>query len=1087
MARAPQHAVSWSAEQGLYKWSTRGQVVRQFDAGDAAAWLTWLGEATSFAFHGRLGALNVYLERRPRGGRYWYAYHTDRHGIRKRYLGQTAQVTLARLEATAQALASAAASPTSDPTPSASTARHEVQQPLVLATKLTTPRLPGALVERERLLTALDGALSTPLTLLSASAGWGKTTLLATWASRQTAPVAWVSLDELDDTPTRFWVALIAALRTCGRYAPSLGTSALALLQCPEPPPLSTMLTALLYDLESQEAHPAITAPVVLIIDDYQLISDPVIHESLRFVLEHPPAHLRVILSSRVDPDLPLPRLRARGQLTEIRLDELRFREEEAQLFLDHLLSPALADDDVRQLARRTEGWIAGLQLAALALQKRSERTDRAAFLRAFTGGQRYLLDYVQGDILAHLPTHMRDFLLQTAILTRLDAEVCQIVTAAPDRRTCQQMLEGLERGNLFLVPLDEERHWYRMHDLFREAVLAALETTQPDQVPELHRRAASYYEARAGWSEAIAHRLAAGDCSTAARLIEQTAEQFWLHGQAEMVAHWVLALPQPVARAHAPLVLTVALYLLNTVTYATGEQRARTHAAVRQLMAQVETAVGAEALPAESDDSGEWHAASLATAGPAEDARLQWRARALRMALVFLEAAARGEHEQLSHLQPEIQLIQNALDDDNDAVWQLMPLSYAFLLHYTVRRESALLLSRLLDAKRQVIRSGSPFAAVKIRQYLAMAAVDAGQLRLAYAESTAALHLIEQLAGYAVLQGDFTMVQVEVLYQWNRLEEARSRLHAVLHDDAIRQQLDVLGGSYFALLRVELARGDRSAAEEALRALEHLVQREGFGTYPGILPAQWALWRLAQGQVAEAASWAAGISFPDGAWESSRYFECRMVTRTYFAQRRWREALELLQRWRGHLDHAGNTGLTLLYLAQLLVALHHLGQGDQAYHVAARLFALTAPEGYLRLYLDEGEPMRQALLAWSALPREDHTGGPSIKAHVAEVLSAFEQERHGAGRPLEATLVSPVLTPAPHTSSRSPLVGASLTRREQEVLRLLAEGASNQEIARTLMIELSTVKKHVSNLLSKLGVTSRAQAIAQARTRSLV
>jgi LuxR family maltose regulon positive regulatory protein len=1080
MARAPRHAVNWSAERGLYEWFTQRHVVRRFDAGDDAAWVNWLDEATSFAFHGRLGALNVYQERRPRGGRYWYAYHTDRHGIRKRYLGQTVQVTLARLEATAQALASAAA-PATGP---AASARSDGKQPLVLAAKLTPPRLPRALVTRERLLAALDEALSSPLTLLSASTGWGKTTVLATWASRQTAPVAWLSLDELDDTPTRFWVALIAALRVCGRYAASLGTSALAHLQSPEPPPLSTTVTALLYDLESQSTSPDVTAPVVLILDDYQVISDPAIHESLRFVLAHPPVHLRLILASRVDPDLPLPQLRARGELTEIRMDELRFREEEAQRFLGHLLAPALADNEVRQLARRTEGWIAGLQLAALALQKRAEHTDRAAFLRAFTGGQRYLLDYVQADILAHLPTHVRDFLFQTAILSRLDAEVCQAVTAVSDRQTCQQLLEELERSNLFLVPLDEERRWYRLHDLFREALLAALDTSQPDQLPELHRRAASYYEAREMWSEAIAHHLAAGDYSIAARLIEQTAEQFWLHGQAEMVAHWVLALPQPVLRAHAFLTLTVALYLLNTVTSATGEHRARTHAQVRELLSQVESALWPQTLPAEGDNPGARQEAMPAAASAAEDTRLQWRARALHIALVLLEAAARGEHEQLGHIQPEIQAIQDAMDHDEDAVWQLVPLSYAFLLHYTVRRETALLLPRLLEVKRQVSQSGSPFAAVKVRQYLAIAALDAGQLRLAHAESAAALHLIDQLGGYAVLQGDFAMVQVEVLYQWNRLEEARRRLHAVLHDAAIRQQLDVLGGSYFALLRIELARGDRSAAEEALRALEQLVQREGFGTYPGILPAQWALWRLAQGQVAEVATWAAGMRFPDADWESSRYFEFRMVIRTYCAQRRWREALKLLERWRGHLDRAGNTGLTLLYLAQLLVALHHAGEGEQAHHVAARLFALTAPEGYLRLYLDEGEPMRQALRAWSALHRENDTVAPSARAHVAQVLSAFEHELHGMSR---APAVSPVLVPAAQPAARSPLADASLTRREQDVLRLLAEGASNQEIAHTLMIELSTVKKHVSNLLSKLGATNRTQAIAQARTRSLV
>ena len=258
-----------------------------------------LHEVTSFAFHGASGSLNVYLEGRPRGGAYWYAYHTKEGRTRKRYLGRTESISLARLEETARALSHA-----KKPATAAD------QGMTLLPTKLAPPRLPGSLVERERLLAALDGALSTPLTLLSATAGWGKTTLLSAWASRHKEQVAWLSLDELDNSPTRFWVSLIEALRRCGGYGPSLGETAVALLQSPQPPPLSSCLSALLQKLESREAHPA---PIVLILDDYQVIEDPAIHQGLAFWLEHLPAHLHLILSSRVDPDLPLARLRASG------------------------------------------------------------------------------------------------------------------------------------------------------------------------------------------------------------------------------------------------------------------------------------------------------------------------------------------------------------------------------------------------------------------------------------------------------------------------------------------------------------------------------------------------------------------------------------------------------------------------------------------------------------------------------------------------------------------------------------------------------------------------------------------------------
>src|SRR5258707_172335 len=278
-----------------------------------------------------------------------------------------------------------------------------------------------------------------------------------------------------------FRVSLIAALRLCGGYVPSFGEPAVALLQSPQPPSPSTILTALLQELENREAHPA---PIVLIVDDYQVIEEHAIHQGMSFFLEHLPAKVHLILSSRVDPDLPLARWRVRGQLTEVRAADLRFREVEASQFLGQMLSLPLSEAELQMLLSRTEGWIAGLHLAALTMQRRE---DRAAFLQAFTGSQRYLLDYVQEEILARLPTSVRDFLLHTAILSRLDASVCQAVTAEPERRVSQQMLEWLERANLFLVSLDEERRSYRLHDLFREALSTTLHTTHPERMPALH------------------------------------------------------------------------------------------------------------------------------------------------------------------------------------------------------------------------------------------------------------------------------------------------------------------------------------------------------------------------------------------------------------------------------------------------------------------------------------------------------------------------------------------------------------------------------------------------------------------------
>ncbi|HET8852298.1 MAG TPA: LuxR family transcriptional regulator, partial [Ktedonobacteraceae bacterium] len=312
MGRLPLHALIWSKEQRLYELYTQGQREQCFQPAEEVAWLAWLQGVSSFAFHGERGSLNVYQEQRPRGGAYWYAYQTREGRTRKRYLGQTESLSFSRLEETTHSLLRTQ--------PSATTTEPEM---MMLSSRLAPPRQPNTLVERERLLVALDEVLSTPLTLLSASAGWGKTTLLSVWAHRQKkTQVAWLSPDELDNSPTRFWVALIAALRRCPSLEANFGENVVAQLQSPQPPPLSSYLSVLLHELESQQVYPA---SIVLIVDDYQVIEEPIIHQGMAFFLEHLPAHLHLILSSRVDPDLPLARLRAHGQLTEIRADELRF------------------------------------------------------------------------------------------------------------------------------------------------------------------------------------------------------------------------------------------------------------------------------------------------------------------------------------------------------------------------------------------------------------------------------------------------------------------------------------------------------------------------------------------------------------------------------------------------------------------------------------------------------------------------------------------------------------------------------------------------------------------------------------------
>jgi LuxR family transcriptional regulator, maltose regulon positive regulatory protein len=449
------------------------------------------------------------------------------------------------------------------------------------------------------------------------------------------------------------------------------------------------------------------------------------------------------------------------------------------------------------------------------------------------------------------------------------------------------------------------------------------------------------------------------------------------------------------------------------------------------------------------------------------------------------IEATASGDFERLSRMQ---EVIEEALDHDEEAIWQTVPLGGSFTIHYTVRREGAQLLPQLLEVKERVSRSASSYASIWVRQWLALAAVRSGQLRLAYEEAQVALTLIEQMKGFALLKGYFEIALAQVWYQWNRLEEARDLLRMVVHNAAAWQQLELLAWGYAELIQVELARRDRPAAQQALHEVEQLVQRERFGIYPGWLPTMQAQWWLVQGQLEAASKWAASVVFPEGPWEGSLYDAFPVVMRVYFAEHRWREAVELLDSWSSHLDRPANIELTILFLAQSLVALHQSDKSEQARAIAARLFALTEPEGYLRVYLDEGEPMRQALLALLTSHSRQQELAPSTAASISKLLAAFEYEKQDASPSVvTATTQEPALSSARQASAVSSVPGVSLTRREQEVLRLLAAGASNQDIAQTLVISLDTVKKHVSNLLGKLGASSRTQAIIQARALSLL
>ncbi|MBA3944864.1 MAG: LuxR family transcriptional regulator [Herpetosiphonaceae bacterium] len=910
-------------------------------------------------------------------------------------------------------------------------------QPItLLSTKLTPPYLPPALVQRSRLLNELEAVHRYPLTLICASAGSGKTTLLAAWiaSAGEVYPVAWLSLEELDNDPIQFWAACIGTLQT---RLPGIGEMALAMLHAQEVLPLSTCLIALLHELEQ------VGNEFILVLDDYHLIADQTITESMRWLLDHLPANLHLVLATRTDPEFPLARLRVRGQLLEIRDSDLRFTPHEASRFLVEGMRLPLSQDDVTALQTRTEGWIAGLQLAALSLRKRE---DSAAFLKEFTGSHRFVLDYVQQDILVRLPDMLQDFVLQTSILTRMNAALCQAVTMLPTQQVCQELLETLERSNLFVVPLDEQRHWYRFHDLFREALLARLQATVPELVPQLHARAARWYAGQNQVREAITYALTAQDFALAAELMEQAAADLSLRGEAATVHRWVSALPDTVLQQHARLALDAALRLLETRHIAISDVYRSTQIEVERTIARVESMLGG--LP------------------HIEVAFLQHRIHLLHALIATRSLLVRCDREGMRLLVQETE----TLADADEIRWQLVPLAIAFWYTESLLREGALLIPRLLQTKRQVLAAGDQGAILRVQRWLAFAYLRAGRLRLAEEECLQALALTHAIGEHSSATGYFYYFLAAVYYETNRLPEAFNAVHELLQIAQLWQQADLAYAANEELLRLSLANGDNASAHAALAELEQRMEQERLASHAGTVAALRARYWLATSNLHAARNWAKQVVFSPETWDPNRIWELQLLIRVFLADERYAQALALLHQYYAYPDRPGDIINTIGFLALRAVVLYSTGQTEQARATTIRLLALTEADGYVRVYLDAGEPMRRVLQELRDTAPEHENGlAPASVPFVAKLLSIFETEAQHA---------TPGLYFQP---KRLDALDEPLTGREHEVLRLLVGGASNNEIADTLVISLATAKKHVSNILGKLQVTSRAQAIARA------
>ncbi len=892
----------------------------------------------------------------------------------------------------------------------------------LLQTKLFPPQKRPNLVSRPHLIDRLNDGLRAgrKLALISAPAGFGKTTLVSEWIGAldefpQSVAVAWLSLDQGDNDPTRFLAYLVAALQT---VAPTFGDGVLAGLQSPQPPPLETILTNLINEIA------AIPDSVMLVLDDYHLIEASSIDKALAFLLEYLPPQKQLVITTREDPNLPLARLRARGQLTELRAADLRFTVAETAVFLNQLMGLNLTSQDIDALESRTEGWIAGLQLAALAMQGSAtspEPEDSASFIKSFTGSHRFVLDYLVEEVLNQQPQDIQTFLLRTAILERMCGPLCDAVVGEErvveqgskrDSQTnilqSQEILRYLEQSNLFIVPLDNERRWYRYHHLFAD--LLRQRQQQSGDVRELHIRASQWYEDNDLELEAFHHATAAQDIKRAERLIEGKGMPLHFRGAVMPVLNWLSTQPTAVLNAWPSLWTSYASVLLVTGQGARVEEKLQ----------------AAEA--------------ALQDAEPGDKTRdLIGRVAAIRATVAAnqndVETIITQSHRALAHLHPDNVAFRTS------TAWKLG-------LAYQLQGDRA----AAKKAYTEVISTGQASGNIV---FTLLAMVGLGilqegdlQLQLAAESYRRVLQLLGDKPLLFACEAHLGLARVK--YEWNDLAAAQQHAQRSIELALQVDSSDRFIASELFLARIKLAQGDMAEAVSLLTKAEQSARQHNFVKQLPEITAVQILARLHQGNVAAAAELAQGHNLPFS------------QARVHLAEQEPAKAIAVLEPLRQQAQ--ARAWQDELLKVMILQAVAHQAQNEtkKAVQVLGEALTLAQPGGFIRLFVDEGQPMHQLLSVAASQG--------ILPAYTDGLLAAFKGE------------VKSELPNLPAQSLIEPL-----SEREVEVLQLIAEGLSNREIGERLFLALNTVKGHNRHIFAKLQVQRRTEAVARARELGLL
>ncbi|CAG0998722.1 HTH-type transcriptional regulator MalT [Anaerolineae bacterium] len=875
----------------------------------------------------------------------------------------------------------------------------------LIRTKLRLPFTRSELVPRSRLQEQIAQGLRGPLTLVIAPAGFGKTTLVTSSIATCGMPVAWLSLDKDDNLAGRFLNYVVAALQTADQ---TIGSEAAQLMAGMQPASPEAVLSSLINDLDATGRE------IALVLDDYHFITGQAVHEQVAFLVDHCPGTFHLVIAARSDPLLPLARLRARGQTVELRAADLRFTAPEAAQFLNDVMGLRLDAESITVLEERTEGWIAGLQMAALSMR---DRNEVRGFIAGFSGTNRFILDYLLEEVLAREPEDVQAFLLQTSILTRFTGPLCDAVTGVSGS---QEMIEKLEKRNLFVVPLDEERRWYRYHHLFADLLKARLYQSEPDRVARLFSRAAAWCEQEGQIAEAVDYALAAHEIDRAAELIERYGPTRWIENDPS-VMQMADNLPLELLLTRPKIGLYQALLLI--------------------FRGQAE-----KAIPLLKD-------LTQHLSDTESDSRLRWIPPMIALVLAFLSGSyALPDYQALDEISAGEPILRDTAD-----------LLYGMTLGRRGQFDRAVEVTAQ-RLQRQKIPRGTPVIP-NLVPFLARLYLMEGRLHAADALCRDFLDPIQEKGfRFNDVAGGLQVVRGEVLHEWNCLDEAEKDIRDGFQVGEPWHNIMVDAFGLLALIRVFQAKANYTGAMQMVEKFETTLRGQ-FGPFEFAEDVRTLRVRaqLASGDLQSASDWADRVQLTD---DFQRHQERYTLTlaRIRLAQNRYTEVEKMLIGFTPPVS-AGNR-ITRQIEVKLLLATAIAGQRSwsETFPLIEACLVLAESEGYIQVFLESGEPVRELLVAYL---RSDV---PGHKPYAQRILDAF---------PLTSPLSSPGSQPA---GLIEPLSG-----REREVLQLIATGKTNQQIARQLIVSPGTVKAHTASIYRKLDVANRTEAVARARQLGLL